>query len=220
VHTLQLRYSGMREFTYTSEDPTWSNAYLWPPLLKVLRRVAPAPRRVFELGCGNGATARLLGAKGYDVTAVDPSRSGIELAKRNETASVRFAIGSTGDDLAGTFGTFPLVVSLEVIEHCPSSRDYMRCVRSLLEPGGIALISTPYHGYLKNLAVVASGNFDHHFDPLWEGGHLKFFTHAKLRTLFEEFGFVRVELHRVGRLPPLAKSTLAIAYRSEDAGIE
>jgi 2-polyprenyl-3-methyl-5-hydroxy-6-metoxy-1,4-benzoquinol methylase len=205
----------MPEFTYASDEPTWSNAYLWPPLMDALRRVAPAPRRVFELGCGNGATARLLAAQGYSVTAVDPSTSGIEVAKRYETDGLHFALGSTADDLAAAYGTFPLVVSLEVIEHCPSAREYMQCFRSLLAPGGVGVISTPYHGYLKNLAVIASGKFDHHFDPLWEGGHLKFFTHAKLRALFEELGFSRYELHRVGRVAPFAKSTLAIVYRSD-----
>ncbi|HEV7765457.1 MAG TPA: hypothetical protein VGQ76_10680 [Thermoanaerobaculia bacterium] len=82
----------------------------------------------------------------------------------------------------------------------------------MLAPGGIGIISTPYHGYLKNLAVVASGRFDRHFDPLWEGGHLKFFTLAKLHELFEESGFTRYELHRVGRVPLLAKSVLAVIH--------
>jgi hypothetical protein len=89
----------------------------------------------------------------------------------------------------------------------------MQRFRALLAPGGV--ISTPYHGYLKNPAIVAAGKFEHHFDPLWEGGHLKFFTHGKLRELFEEFGFTRYELHRVGRVPAFAKSTLAVVYRSE-----
>ena len=204
----------MPEFSYVDESATWSNAYLWPPVTAALRKHAPPPNRVFELGCGNGATARMLAAQGYSVTGVDPSTSGIAVAKQYETGDLRFALGSTSDDLAGIYGTFPVVVSLEVIEHCPSAREYMQCFRSLLAPGGLGLISTPYHGYLKNLAVVAAGKFDHHFDPLWEGGHLKFFTHAKLRALFEEFGLERYELQRVGRVPSFAKSTLAIVYRS------
>jgi 2-polyprenyl-6-hydroxyphenyl methylase/3-demethylubiquinone-9 3-methyltransferase len=80
----------------------------------------------------------------------------------------------------------PVVISLEVIEHCPSSREFIRAFRSVLQPGGLGMFSTSYHGYWKNLALVASGHFDSHFDPLWEGGHLKFFTLAKLRELLHE----------------------------------
>lgn len=206
----------MTQYPYSDGAPTWSNAYLWPPLLRVLRSVAPPPRSIFELGCGNGATARMLAAEGYSVTGIDPSESGIAIAKRHEREGLRFEVGSTGDDLAGRFGGFPVVVSLEVIEHCPSAREFLRAFGALLTPGGVGLISTPYHGYLKNLAIVASGGFDRHFNPLWEGGHLKFFTEAKLRELFEETGFRRYEFHRIGRIPVFAKSILAVVRGVED----
>lgn len=195
---------------YLDDQPTWSNAYLWPPVVGVLKRLAPPPRRIFEIGCGNGATARMLADHGYSVTGVDPSPSGIELARKYQSDRLRFECGSTADDLRALYGTFPVVVSLEVIEHCPSAREFIRAFRSVLEPGGLGVFSTPYHGYLKTLAVVASGRFDHHFDPLWEGGHLKFFTLAKLRELLDESGFAGYEFQRIGRIPVLAKTTLAV----------
>ncbi|HEX8410271.1 MAG TPA: class I SAM-dependent methyltransferase [Thermoanaerobaculia bacterium] len=208
-----LAFGAVSEFAYVDAEPTWSNAYLWPALLKVLAGIDPAERRVFELGCGNGATARLLARNGYSVTGVDPSASGIAIAKKFESERLHFEVGATSDDLGGRFGTFPLVVSLEVIEHCPSAREFMRAFTSVLAPGGVGILSTPSHSYLKNLAVVASGRFDHHFDPLWEGGHLKFFSTAKLRQLSDEFE-LRCELHRIGRIPVLAKSLLAVVRRN------
>jgi 2-polyprenyl-3-methyl-5-hydroxy-6-metoxy-1,4-benzoquinol methylase len=135
------------------------------------------------------------------------------MASRHGSERLRFAVASTADDLAGRYGQFPVVISLEVIEHCPSAREFIQSFASLLAPGGLGIISTPYHGYLKNLALVASGKFDDHFDPLSEGGHLKFFTLAKLRALFDEAGLRRYELHRVGRIPPFAKSVVAVIHR-------
>ena len=150
---------------------------------------------------------------GYAVTGVDPSESGISIARQFESARLRFDVGSTADDLASRFSTFPVVVSMEVIEHCPSSREYINAFRSLMSPGGIGIISTPYHAWLKTMAVVATGGFDKHFDPLWEGGHLKFFSIRKLRQLFAEAGLKSVQFVRVGRVPPLAKSIIAVVRR-------
>jgi 2-polyprenyl-6-hydroxyphenyl methylase/3-demethylubiquinone-9 3-methyltransferase len=38
-----------------------------------------------------------------------------------------------------------------------------------------SVISTPFHGYWKNIALAVSGKFDDHFTALWNGGHIKFF---------------------------------------------
>jgi 2-polyprenyl-6-hydroxyphenyl methylase/3-demethylubiquinone-9 3-methyltransferase len=194
------------EYRYDSSEAKFTSAYLWPRLVATLWELAPPPRRVFEIGCGNGSTAGILG---YEVTGIDASTSGIEIAQQ-AVPQAQFAVASVYDDLAARFGRFPVVVSLEVIEHCEHSRAFMRTFRALLEPGGTGILSTPYHGYWKNLAVIASGKFDHHFDPLWEGGHLKFFSTNTLDRLFRETGFERYSFHRLGRVPALAKSVMAV----------
>jgi SAM-dependent methyltransferase len=198
------------EYPYCDDAASFTAAYLLPAVERLVRRVSPAPERIFELGCGSGATARHFASLGYEVTGVDPSASGISFAPTSSV--VHLARGSSDDDLALKFGTFRTVISLEVIEHCVSVRQYADCLRSLVSPGGAAIISTPYHGYLKNLVVVASGRFDHHFDPLWEGGHLHFFSIPKLRAMFLKAGFSSTEFYRVGRIPPLAKSVIALAH--------
>lgn len=96
----------------------------------------------------------------------------------------------------------------------------MRAFVSVLAPRALGIISTPYHGYLKNLAIAASGRFDRHFDPLWEAGHLRFFSVAKLRALFEEFDLRPLAFRRVGRVPMLAKSVIAVvSHATEPRGV-
>jgi 2-polyprenyl-3-methyl-5-hydroxy-6-metoxy-1,4-benzoquinol methylase len=196
------------DYGYNSPEAAWIEDIA----RAMLDELPPPPRRVMELGCGNGYVARLLRDRGYDVTAVDPSESGIAIARQFESDRLRFHIASTSEDLAARFGTFQVVISLEVIEHCLSANEFLSRFAAMLEPDGVGVISTPYHGYLKNLALAVSGRFDRHFDPLWEGGHVRFFSIATMTRLCEAHGLTP-SFRRVGRIPPLAKSMIVTVKR-------
>ena len=199
-----------RGYAHHDSDLGQHHNYILPTVLKVLE--AGASKRVFDLGFGNGSTAGYLAKKGYDVTGVDPSEQGVRHA-RQTYPDLRLEEGSAYEDLASRFGAFPSVVSLEVVEHVFLPRDYARTLYSLVEPGGVAIISTPYHGYLKNLALALSGKMDAHFTALWDYGHIKFWSERTLGILLREAGFNEVTFHRVGRIPALAKSMIAVARR-------
>lgn len=203
------------EYNYHNSKAGHTEAYLWRPVLELLRKQLghPSRPRVMDLGCGNGAFAGTLAAEGYDIIGVDPSGSGIAEARAAHPTS-RFEIASTNDDLLARFGDFDAVVSLEVVEHVFSPRLYARRVYELLRPGGVAVISTPYHGYLKNLALAASGKLDAHFTALWEGGHIKFWSQRSLGALLAQAGMTDIRFRRVGRVPVFAKSMIATASRS------
>ncbi len=186
------------------------HGYLSKPVLEILGGTRSG--RILDLGCGDGSFAALLADKGYDVIGVDPSADGVRAARRAYPA-LRVEQGSAYDDLAGRFGTFPVVVSLEVVEHVYSPRSYARTLFSLVEPGGTAIVSTPYHGYVKNLALAVSGRMDAHFTALWDHGHIKFWSIKTLTALLAEAGFSRIAFRRVGRIPMLGKSMIAVAHR-------
>lgn len=200
------------QYEYHDSKPTWANAYLWPPLQHVIRaRAWPAPR-AFDLGCGNGATSEMLRTEGFAVTGVDTSSSGIDLAQKSFPGCT-FAVGSAYDSLASRYGTFPLVVSLEVIEHCMEPRRFAESFLDLIAPGGIGFLSTPYHGYLKNVALAVTGKMDQHFTALWDGGHVKFFSIRTLSQLLHEQNARDLTFQRVGRMPWLAKSMVCIVRK-------
>ncbi|MGA3309593.1 MAG: class I SAM-dependent methyltransferase [Xanthobacteraceae bacterium] len=199
----------MKSYQYRHADPTYANAYLWPALAKLIRSRDWGDRRAFDLGCGNGATCNMLADFGFSATGVDTSESGIALAQA-AFPQVRAHVGSAYDDLAAIYGRFPLVVSLEVIEHCLDPRAFAKTFLSLIEPGGVGFLSTPYHGYFKNLALAAAGRMDAHFTVLWDGGHVKFFSIDTLRQLLREAGAEEVNFLRVGRVPIFAKSMIAV----------
>ena len=191
-----------------------SHDYLLPTVLRLLDELnLPADqRRLFEVGCGNGSVAHELARRGWDVTGIDPSAEGI--AQANQThPDLKLYSGSAYDDLAAQYGQFPVVLSLEVVEHVYFPRQYAATVFSLLQGGGTAILSTPYHGYWKNLALALSGKLDRHFTALWDHGHIKFWSMKTLALLLEEAGFRDIRFARVGRIPALAKAMIAVARR-------
>ncbi len=47
--------------------------------------------------------------------------------------------------------SFDVVLAIEVIEHLFYPNELAKSAKKCLHPGGSLIISTPYHGYLKNL---------------------------------------------------------------------
>lgn len=213
----QAAISGYR---YTNAEHSCAHSYLLPAVhleaVNLRAGFGISSARLFDLGCGNGSVAASFAENGWDVTGVDPSFEGISAAKAAHPHLLLEA-GSAYDDLVSRYGRFPLVISLEVVEHVYAPKDYARTLFDLVEPGGSAIISTPYHGYLKNLALAVTGKMDSHFTALWDHGHIKFWSIPTLTTLLKEVGFESVRFVRVGRVPPLAKSMIAIARRPQNS---
>jgi 2-polyprenyl-3-methyl-5-hydroxy-6-metoxy-1,4-benzoquinol methylase len=150
--------------------------------------------------------------RGFDVQGIDYSESGIQVA-REHYPYLKLDVGSAYDDLAGKYGKFQLLLSLEVVEHLFFPRKFAKTAFDLLEDGGTAVISTPYHGYWKNLALALSGKMDAHFTALWDGGHIKFWSVETMTTLLTEAGFRDIQFYKVGRIPALAKSMIVVARK-------
>ena len=197
------------EYAYRDAEDTWATHYVFPQLVKLLGK-AQGP--ILDLGCGNGATARKLMQAGYDVYGVDASISGIAAA--NAKAPDKFFVMNVGDAaLPAALARVPFctVISTEVIEHLYDPRSLIRLAKQVLAGRGKLIVSTPYHGYLKNLALAATGKLDGHFTVLWDGGHIKFFSRATLEQLLKEEGFKPTGFEGAGRFPMLWKSMILSA---------
>jgi 2-polyprenyl-3-methyl-5-hydroxy-6-metoxy-1,4-benzoquinol methylase len=208
--------------THLISKYSWGNAraashqcYVLPDVIRMLERIdfRGQAKRVFDIGCGNGSADARLTELGYEVIGIEPSAEGVARA-REAFPHLQIHQASCYDDLAARFGQFPVVISLEVIEHVFLPREFCRCVYSLLQNEGSAIISTPYNGYWKNLAISLVGGMDRHYNPLWDYGHIKFFSRRTFRQILSEAGLRDIRFCRVGRIAPLAKSMIAIARKS------
>lgn len=169
---------------------------------------------MLDLGCGNGALAEQLQAWGYSVVGVDPSPSGIAAASLR-LGSIAFHQASADPEQLAQLHlpSFDVVLSTEVVEHVYNPRRWAAAAFFALKPGSLLICSTLYQGYLKNLALAASGKLDAHFTALWDGGHIKFWSRRTLTALLQVAGFQVVTFRGAGRWPWLWKSMLLAAHK-------
>lgn len=64
---------------------------------------------------------------------------------------------------------------------------------------------------MKNLLIAVLGKFDSHVNPLWDCGHIKFWSRATLSAALVETGFGQIEFYGAGRFSYLMKSMVLTA---------
>jgi 2-polyprenyl-6-hydroxyphenyl methylase/3-demethylubiquinone-9 3-methyltransferase len=155
-------------------------------------------------------TARIHEA-GKQVTGVDFTPSGIE-GGRQTNPGVDFLVHDLNEPHPDSLrNQFDVVVSAEVIEHLFLPRTLFARCREALGQSGRVIITTPLQGFWKNLAIVVTGQSDHHWDPLADYGHIKFFSQKTLRQIATEGGFEPIGVVGAGRLPPLSATMVMTA---------
>ena len=197
------------EYLYRNAQAQCSHAYITQPVLELSKQIGA--QRVLDAGCGNGVLCAALAGAGMNVVGCDASESGIAVA-RAAFPNIQFIKQSLYDPPGAlAVQKFDAVIATEVIEHLYEPAALMRFATAVLKPGGHIILSTPYHGYLKNVAIAVLGKWDRHHAPNWDGGHIKFFSRNTLNALLRSQGFEAVSWKGVGRVPGLWKSTVVLA---------
>jgi 2-polyprenyl-3-methyl-5-hydroxy-6-metoxy-1,4-benzoquinol methylase len=201
-------------YGWSSDQGPQSCGYIAPRILDLLKQLNV--KRVLDLGSGNGALCALIDSQGYEVAGVEYDKAGVELARTShpEISFYNFGVQDNPAALLEYEKPFDVVVSTEVIEHLFSPHLLPIYARGVLKQGGYLIVTTPYHGYLKNLVLAVLGKWDHHHTVLWHGGHIKFWSRTTLTQLLTENGFQVIGFSGVGRLPYLWKSMVLVAQKA------
>ncbi len=201
-------------YGWTSADAPESCQYLAPRVLDLLRILNAA--RILDLGAGNGALCGLIHGDGREVVGMECDHIGLELARARhpDIKFYQYAVNDEPAVLLRDEAPFDAVVSTEVVEHLYAPHQLPIYARAVLKDGGYLVVSTPYHGYFKNLVLSLLDKWDAHHTALWHGGHIKFWSRASLSRLLTENGLRVLSFAGVGRVPYLWKSMILVAQRT------
>lgn len=150
---------------------------------RLLRKYAPPPARVLEVGSGTGALLSRLRQEGWQSLALDVS---LDLLVRVRGRGIPGSVGTLAA-MPVRSGSVDAVVMLEVVEHLLPGHAEAGLAEAarVLRPGGVLLLSTPHDERLAHGRALCPncGALFHALE------HLQSFTVATLRLLVEARGF-------------------------------
>ncbi|MHC5935341.1 class I SAM-dependent methyltransferase [Nostoc sp.] len=210
---MDSKITNQYEYRYQSANQSHHHLYLIKPLMEMISEYSHCIEnqqklRILDIGCGNGSLSKLIAQHGYEVVGIEESEYGVKFASQT-FPDCHFIQGTIYNLPYAQIGEkFDIVIATEVIEHLYYPKELVRNVKQCLKPNGRLIITTPYHGYLKNLILAVSGKMDKHFTTLWDGGHIKFFSVATMTALLETENYTNIKFNFAGRFPYLWKSML------------
>lgn len=163
---------------------------------------------VLDLGCGEGAFTGPLADWGAAPVGVEVAEEALRRA-RSRHPGLDFRLAEVGGPLPLADASVDVCWASEVLAHVPDAAALLSEVRRVLRPRGALLVTTPYHGRVRTLALALRG-FEQAFDP--RGTQLRFYTARSLRELLEDLGF-EIEAMEVAGGPPLLRRLLLASAR-------
>jgi len=159
------------------------------------------PHSILELGCGDGSTGRLALETGNAARYV-----GVELDRAAaEIAAMALSEVVVGDvetlSLKRYAGSFDALIVSEVFEHLTDPWNTLRTLLHCLKPGALVFASSPNIAHWRVIANLLRGRFDYADEGVMDRTHLRWFTPATYRAMFEAAGVKIDRLGAVGSIP-------------------
>lgn len=179
-----------------------------------LEQLPPNPTgRLLELGCGAGNTAATARAQGKCGWAC-----GVELceepAAQARTRLDRVIVGDIEQlDLDLPPNSFDVLLMSEVLEHLRDPAQVLVKLRPLLCPDAIVLAGSPNVCHYSVLLMLLRGHWDYQREGIMDETHLRWFSPATYRRLFETSGYMVDHVGPAIPLRPKARLANALLLR-------
>lgn len=185
--------------THLGADTGFDPQYHQNPRVEIASFLNEAPGVVLDIGCGGGATGKLIKDKFPGTRVIGIELNGHAAAYARQFLDDVICASIEEVDLPKRVGevTIGTVLLLDVLEHLYDPWRALMHIRSWLTPDTRVLASVPNIRNLANLDELAAGRWEYGPHGVLDVTHIRFFTRGTLRRLFEETGYA------VRRMEPL-----------------
>jgi len=169
-------------------------------------------KKYLDVGSGVGVCVDTARQFGFDAMGVEPSSTGVMLARNTYNVNVVNDILHNDNDLPHDFSVLTL---WDVIEHVTKPEDLIdACNKHLLDKGYL-ILETPDEGAFARKIVRFLSGISSSLDfrkNMYYRAHRYYFTHAAMKKLLERCGFDEITFYRERSMYEKAKMKLDLYY--------
>lgn len=189
----QKKHEVFHETTLVQKKIISEKNFTYRIILKVINKflLKGKKNKILDIGCGAGTLSLYLASKKNEVLGIDIAENAIYSCKSSaeylNLKNVSFQQMPFPDKIPN--GKFDLIICSEVLEHLKDDKLALKKIFSLLNNGGIAIISTPsIDAPIYRLGLARK--FDERV------GHLRRYSLEKLVSMCKESGFIIIETRK------------------------
>jgi len=154
---------------------------------EIIDLINHSPKRVLELGCGDGSFRFLLSSE-VEYWGVEPFSEAAELARKSIDKIFNATYESALPQLPNNY--FDLVICNDVIEHFSDHDFFFSSIKDKMCADGYIVGSIPNVRHLLNLMnLIFSKDWNYENDGILDRTHLRFFTKKSLKRTFIQHGY-------------------------------
>jgi SAM-dependent methyltransferase len=161
------------------------------------------PGAILDVGCAHGFFLEKMRALGWKATGLEIARHAIEKARAKGLEVVQGVL----EDRPFPPESFDVVSAFYVVEHVFDPVGFLRSIRELLRPGGLAIVRWPHTVPIVRLLRPFGAGFGL-YDPPW---HLSQFQPRTIADAMLRAGFVDVRTEIGGWTLPATRAARAVS---------
>lgn len=177
-------------------------------ILDTLGRTPPSPPlsglKILDVGCGGGLLSESLARLGANVTAIDPSKALVNMAREHaqhdtKTATIDYRPGTSIEELRSTDELkFDVICILEVLEHVTDVESILQSASSLLDANGTLFVSTINRTLKSHLLGIVGAEYIMRYLPPGTHTWRQFLSPQEVNAKMNHAGLV--EIHTKGMI--------------------